>query len=221
MLAFESYEEVSVALNAKSLVLALAVTLLGVVIYKTAETLWRQRMNEFKENPFKLLDSLPEGALEVKDFHRTQIKDGRKLWEVSGEEIRYLKKEKEAVIKKPRVVFYHEDGDALEVQGDEGRLFFDGQEMERVQLQGEMEVKYSGYVLRANELLYVKGEDRVVLPGKVSVKGKGLELEGVGMEISLRDEKLQLHQKVKTRFEPESLRQKETKRTHVKKASIP
>lgn len=207
-------------LNLKSLVLALAVTLLGVVIYKTADTLWRQRMNEFKENPLKLLDSLPEGALEVKDFHRTQIKDGRKLWEVAGEEIRYLKKEKEAVIKKPRVVFYHKNGEELAIKGDEGHLFFDGQEMERVHLQGDMQVNFAGYVLQANELLYVKGEDRVVLPGKVTLKGKGLELEGVGMEISLQDEKLQLHQKVKTRFEPGSLRQKDAKKNHVKKASV-
>ena len=158
-------------LRLKSLVLVVVFTLLGIIVYKTADTLWRQRMSEFKENPLKFLDSLPESALEVKDFHRTQVKDGRKLWEVAGEEVRYLKKDKEAVVKKPRLVFYHKNGEALEVAGDEGRLFFTGQEMERVHIQGALQVNYSGYILQANELLYVKGKDRVVLPGKVTVKG--------------------------------------------------
>ena len=207
-------------LRLKSLVLVVVFTLLGIIVYKTADTLWRQRMSEFKENPLKFLDSLPESALEVKDFHRTQVKDGRKLWEVAGEEVRYLKKDKEAVVKKPRLVFYHKNGEALEVAGDEGRLFFTGQEMERVHIQGALQVNYSGYILRTNELLYVKGKDRVVLPGKVTVKGNGLELEGIGMEISLQDEKFWLHQQVKTRFEPESLQKKETKKSHGKPAAI-
>lgn len=207
-------------LRLKGLVLAVAFTLLGIIVYKTVDTLWRQKANEFKENPFKLLDSLPDSALVVKDFYRTQVKDGRTLWEVGGEEVRYLKEEKEAVIKKPRVVFYHQNGETLEVNGDEGRLFFTGKEMDRVHLQGPMQVNYSGYVLQAGELFYVKGKDQIVLPGRVTLKGKGLELEGVGMEISLHDEKLRLRQQVKTRFEPESFQKRETKKSHGKTTAL-
>jgi LPS export ABC transporter protein LptC len=204
----------------KSIVLAAAFILLGVIAYKTVDILWRQRVNEFKENPLQLLDSLPESALEVKDFYRTQVKDGRKLWEVAGEEARYLKKEKEAVIRKPRLIFYHKNGEALEIEGDEGRIFFTGQEMERVHLQGAMRVNYTGFVLQANELLYVKGSDRVVLPGKVTIQGKGLELEGVGMEISLQDEKLRFHKQVKTKLVPDLLQEKKTKRNHENKVAV-
>ena len=208
------------ALRLKSFVLVVVFILLGIVVYKTVETLRRQKLSEFKKNPLKLLDSLPESALEVKDFYRTQVKEGRKLWEIAGEEARYLKKEKEALIKKPRMVFYHKNGEAMEVKGDEGHLFFTGQEMDRVHIQGAMQVNYSGFVLQANELFYEKGKDRVFLPGKVTVKGKGLELEGIGMEISLQDEKLRLHQQVKTKIEPELLEQKGTKTTHGKKVAI-
>lgn len=204
----------------KSVFLALALTLSGVIVYKTVDALWRQKINEFKESPIKLLDSLPESALEVKDFHRTQVKDGRKLWEVSGEEVRYLKTEKEVVIKRPKLVFYRQNGESLEVTGNQGRIFFSGEEMERVHLEGAMEVNYSGFILKAHELLYVKGKDMIVLPGRVTLTGKGMELEGVGMEISLHEEKLRLQRQVRTKLEPDSIEKRETQKAHERKTAI-
>ena len=46
------------------------------------------------------------------------------------------------------------------------------------------------------------------MPGKVSVKGDGLELEGVGMEIVLDEEKMRLLKKVRTKLEPRRMESK-------------
>jgi len=40
------------------------------------------------------------------------------------------------------------------------------------------------------------------------VSGKGLELEGEGMEISIRDEKIRFFNKVKTRIQPDQFEKK-------------
>jgi LPS export ABC transporter protein LptC len=193
------------------LVLLIAiVAALGGVGYKVAEQIWVMK-REIKKNPLKALDYLPEAALQIKDFHRTSIDGDRKVWEVFGEEARYLKADKQAAIKKPRILFYSKEGQTLEATGNEGYLFFTDQEagvqgaIDRMQLRGDIQVTYLGFVFNTDELLYVKSKDQIISPGRVTLKGDGLELEGVGMEISIQDEKLRLARNVRTKFQPDRL----------------
>lgn len=184
---------------------------LGGVAYKVAENFWLMKAREIKKNPSKLLDYVPEAALQIKDFRRAKIEGGRKVWELFGAEARYLKAEEEAVIKKPRFIFYRQDGKTIEATGDQGHLFFHEKEMEKMQLLGGIRVSYQGFVLHTEEALYFKSKEQVFLPGKVSLKGDGLELEGMEMEISLKDDKIRLHKKVKTKLQPEQLGNKRGK----------
>ena len=190
------------------LLLAAVFVSLGVVIYKVAENLALQKIGEIKQNPMKILDLVPESALRLKEFRRSKIEGGRKVWDLTGKEAVYLKAEREAVIKKPWLVFYRETGETLEVNGDEGHLFFNDGRMEKMQLQGSVEVNYQGFILRTDEILYLQDDDRVSSPGMVTVSGKGLELEGEGMEISIKDEKIKFFNRVRTRIQPDQFEKK-------------
>ncbi len=190
------------------LLLAAVFVSLGVVIYKVAENLALQKIGEIKQNPMKILDLVPESALRLKEFRRSKIEGGRKVWELTGKEAVYLKAEREAVIKKPWLVFYRETGETLEVNGDEGHLFFNDGRMEKMQLQGSVEVNYQGFILRTDEILYLQDDDRVSSPGMVTVSGKGLELEGEGMELYIKDEKIKFFNRVRTRIQPDQFEKK-------------
>jgi LPS export ABC transporter protein LptC len=178
---------------------------IGVIGYKVAESKWRMKASEIKKDPLDLLDYVPDAALQVKEFHRTKIDKGRKVWEVSGEEARYLKAQREAVIMKPRIVFYNKKGETLEAQGSEARLFFAEQEIEKLVIQGGIEVSFQGFVFHTDEIVYLSEKNQVLSPGKVSLKGKGLELEGIGMEMDLETEQIRVLQKVKTKLRPDLL----------------
>ncbi|MEE8075335.1 MAG: LPS export ABC transporter periplasmic protein LptC [Candidatus Binatia bacterium] len=191
--------------------LAVVFISLGVVVYKVVQNLSLQKIAEIEQNPIKFLDYVPESALRLKEFRRIKIEGGRKVWELTGKEAVYLKAEKEAMIKKPRLVFFHENGETMELSGDEGHLFLKDGGMEKMELQGTVEVNFQGYILQTDELHYLQGDDRVVSPGKVTVKGQGLELEGVGMELSLQDEKIRLLDKVRTKIRPDQLEKKRIK----------
>ncbi len=190
------------------LLLAAVFVSLGVVIYKVAENLALQKIGEIEQNPMKILDLVPESALRMKEFRRSKVEGGRKVWELTGKEAVYLKAEREAVIKEPWLVFYRETGETMEVNGDEGHLFFNDGGMEKMRLQGSVEVNYQGFILRTDEILYLQDDDRVMSPGKVTVSGKGLELEGEGMELSIRDEKIQFFNRVRTRIQPDQFEKK-------------
>ena len=195
---------------------------LGGVAYKVAENYWLMKSREIRKNPAKALDYLPEAALQIKDFRRAKIEGGKKVWELFGEEARYLKAEKQLLIKKPRMILYQKDGSTVESTANAGQMWLAGEdgEMERVQLSGEVQVRYRGYVLSTDEIHYLKGKNQVVLPGKVAVKSDGMELEGVGMEIALDDEKMRLLQKVRTRIEPQKLEKRKARTDGQKKSKL-
>ena len=174
--------------------------------YKVSETVLIRKANELRNNPLRFLDALPEAALQLKDFRRTHVDDGRKVWEVAGEEALYLKDQGEVVRKQPTFIYYDKDGNSLEVNAAEGHLYLIQQEMDRMELNGTIEMTYRGLFLETEKVIYFKSRNQVVLPGLVKVKGDGLELEGIGMDVTLDDEKLRLSRNVRSRMEPGRLK---------------
>jgi LPS export ABC transporter protein LptC len=179
---------------------------LGGISYKVTETILVRKAQELKKNPLSVLDALPEAALQLKEFRRTKVDDGRKVWEVAGEEARYLKDQNEVVLKKPTFAYYDLNGETIQVSAAEGHLYLVQQEIDRMELEGQIQMSYRGFVLHTEKVLYFKNRNQVVLPGHVKVTGDGLEFEGVGMEITLDQEQLRLLQNVRSRMEPERLK---------------
>jgi LPS export ABC transporter protein LptC len=183
---------------------------LGGVAYKVTETVQGMK-KEIKKNPLKALDYLPESSLQMKDFHRAKIENGRKVWEIFGDEAQYFKEQKEAVIKKPRFFYYDKKGEAAEAFGDEARIYMNENELEKLVLRGGIQVTFQGYVLKSEEASYLPAKDQIVLPNRTKVTGEGLELEGASMEVELEGKKIRLVNNVKTRIEPEKLANKKNK----------
>ena len=183
---------------------------LGGVAYKVTETVQGMK-KEIKKNPLKVLDYMPESALQMQDFHRSKIEDGRKVWEIFGDEAQYFKDQKEAVIKKPRFFYYDKKGEVAETFGDEARIYMNEKELEKLVLKGGIQVSFQGYVLNSEEASYLPAKDQIVLPSRTKVVSEGLELEGSSMEVELEGKKIRLVNNVKTKIEPQKLASKKNK----------
>lgn len=182
---------------------------LGGVAYKVGETMWQAKSKSIRKAAVKAaLDYMPDAALQIKDFHRAQVEGDRKVWEVFGEEASFLKGEGQLVLKKPRVFFYQKDDSTVEATGEKGVIWLEDNrgDMQKAQLLGEVEVNFRGYILKTGEIMYFKNTNQMVLPGRVSVRGAGMELDGSQMEVTLDDQKVKLNRDVKTKVEPERMR---------------
>jgi LPS export ABC transporter protein LptC len=193
----------------RTVLLILISASLGGVAYKVGETMWQAKSKSIRKAAVRAaLDYMPDAALQIKDFHRAQVDGERKVWEVFGEEARFLKGEGQLVLKKPRVFFYQKDDSTVEATGDKGIIWLEDKtsDMQKAQLTGEVEVNFRGYVLKTGEILYFKNTNQMLLPGRVSVRGAGMELDGSHMEVTLDDEKMRLNKDVKTKVEPDRLK---------------
>lgn len=183
---------------------------LGGVGYKVYETVSQTR-REIKKNPLKVLDYLPESALHVKDFRRAKVENGRKIWEVVGEEADFYKDQREAVIKKPRFLYYDRNGEAAEAAGEVARMFLGEKDLEKLQIEGGVNVKYQDYVLTSEEAVYLPEHQRILLPQRTKITGGGFELEGASMEVELESQKIRMLNDVKTKIEPAKINMKKNK----------
>jgi LPS export ABC transporter protein LptC len=182
---------------------------LGGVGYKVSETIIRNKIREIKRNPLEALNYLPESALHMSDFHRSKIEDGRKVWEIFGDEANYYKEQKEAVVKRPRFYFYDNKGQTAETIGEVARIYLNDKELEKMELQGGIQVSYQGYLLKSEEAIYTPAKDQIVLPRRAVMISDGIELEGSSMEVELQGKKVRLLRNVKTKVEPEKLAKKQ------------
>jgi LPS export ABC transporter protein LptC len=180
------------------------------VIYKVYDSIQLAKQ-EIRKNPLKALDYLPESALHMRDFHRSKIEDGRKVWEVFGDDANFYKEQKEAVIKKPRFVYYDKKGEAAQAVGNVAKLFFNEKELQKMEMQGNIEVTYNGYILKSEEAVYLPEKQRIFLPTKTTIASEGIASEGSSMEVELEDKKVRLLQNVKTKIEPDKLEAKKAK----------
>src|SRR3972149_10900799 len=196
----------------RRLILLLAIFLsLGGVGYKVAQTIWMQKLREIRNNPLTALDYLPEAALKLRDFHRAKIEDGRKVWEIFGDEANYLKEQKEAIIKKPRFFYYDKKGETAETTGEVARIFLNENELEKLQLQGAIQLSYQGYILKSEEAIYFPAKQRITLPTQTTIIPNGIELRGSSMEVELEDKKFRLVRDVKTNLKRTRMEKNELK----------
>lgn len=185
------------------LILSVIVGGLGFIGFKAADYMWE---NTLRRNPQALLELMPEAALQVKNFHRSNIEEGRKTWEIWGDEAGYFKADEKAVIQRPKLRFYQENGEVISAIGRQGEVFLSGGELQKVVLTGAVEITYQTMRFLTEELLYFRERNHVISPGRIRATLDGIELEGAGMELSITEERMQLQQNVKTTIQPELLR---------------
>lgn len=154
------------------------------------------------EHTRPIIDVLPNVSQRIQNFHRVKVDNGRKVWEVSAREAQYLENEQMVVVDDPVVEVFLEDGRRVALRGHSGKLFLDGKELERVELEGEIDVQLGDYAMRTDAARYEADRGVIVAPGRVHITGSGFELQGERMEVDVASQQLVLTDRVQTTLWP-------------------
>jgi LPS export ABC transporter protein LptC len=176
----------------------LVLTALAGVAVQLARSQWAQHLRSLRTNE---LDFLPEVAQRIQNFRRVKMEGDRKVWEVAAREAQYFEDDQEIVVEQPEVSFYMKDDQgAVSLRGDHGRIHLSGREMERVELEGSIEVRFRDYIVRTERAVYQQASDTVVAPS-VTVTGSGLDLKGGRMTVEMQAQRLRVDGQVETVLE--------------------
>jgi len=182
-------------------------TLLGVVLIVTvgavgvqlARSQWAQHLRSLRTRE---LDFLPQVAQRIQNFRRVKMDGDLKVWEVAAREAQYFEEDRQIVVDEPVVSFFvKDDQGVVSVKGKQGKILLDGREMDRVDLEGDIELRFRDYLVQTDRAVYQRAEDAVVSPGAVVVTGDGLALSSERMTVEMESQHVRFEGKVRTVLE--------------------
>jgi LPS export ABC transporter protein LptC len=144
-------------------------------------------------------DFVPEVAQHIQSFRRVKMKSGKLVWEVQAEDAQYFESDGQVVVRKPVVTFFLDDGTRrAQLVGNEGQLTLDGKELASVTLRGDVVLVIDDLELRTAEAFYDHAKDRISAPGAVTIHGKTLDVQGLGLEVEVTPRTMRLLSQVHT-----------------------
>jgi len=170
----------------------------GAVGVQLGRNLWAQHLRSLRTNA---IDFLPEVAQRIQNFRRVKMEGDRKVWEVAAREAQYFEDDQQIVVREPEVSFYLKgDQGAVSLKGNEGKILLAGREMQRVDLTGQIELRFQDYLVKTDRATYAQESDTVVTPS-VAVSGEGLVLRGSRMTVEMATQRLRVEGNVETVLE--------------------
>ncbi len=149
-----------------------------------------------------VVDLLPNVAQRIQNFHRVKVDNGRKVWEVSAREAQYVEGEQLVRVDAPVIDVYLADGRTVSLHGSGGKVFLHDRELQRVELEGDIDVQLGEYALHTDTAHYEADRGIITAPGLVRITGNGFELFGQHMEVDVAAQQLMLSQRVQTTLLP-------------------
>jgi LPS export ABC transporter protein LptC len=171
----------------------LVVASLAWIGYRVADTMSRRRHDAVGD----VLQMVPDAAQRLQDFHRVKLENGRLAWELRAREAQYFEEEQRAVVREPQMIFYSDGEERARLRGSEGRLVFDGTDLQTVALEGAVRVDGDGFVVETDVATYDRDRDLVTAPGAVRIVGQDLTVLGSEMEIAVSAQRMTLRRDVR------------------------
>lgn len=136
------------------------------------------------------------------DFHRSQIKNGKTVWEVSAAQVEYSQASNEAAVHNVTLRWYLKDGRFLGIHSDFGKLRLAGTELQGVDVGGNVEFTLGSYALQLPSASYDRPSEKIFSPGPVILQGTGLEVRASKLEVDLQSNCLTLDGDVRMVLRP-------------------
>ncbi len=184
----------------RRLVVGILVFVLMIGAGLLARSYWEQRKVELA---LEVIELLPDVAQRIQDFHRVKIDDGRKVWEVSAKEARYFEDDGVVSVEGPVVSVFFEKGRTVAMRGRSGKVILEGTDLERVEVEGEIDVQLDDYALKTEMAYYEAATDSIHAPESFHLKGTQLEFDGESLEVDLEQQTLRVSKKVRMTLWPQ------------------
>jgi len=148
---------------------------------------------------------LPDAVQWIQNFHRIEIREGKKSWELVADEAQYLQDENQVIVRKPQTTLYMKDGEKVTVTGDQGRVEFVGKDLRKATLHDSVEIHVRGFVIRANDAVYDRGTDKIFAMGPVTIVGEQVQVAGNNMTVFVKESRFELEKPVRVTLSPKAL----------------
>jgi len=177
-----------------------AAALLAITFFSVRAVIHRDRGKALR----RALDLVPGAMLHARNFHWTQMKGDRKLWELNAGEASYSNDKTSLELRKPVLTMVLDDGKILLLHAAKADLKLNGNSINQAYLSGGLDLIYGDTELTTAEATFWPDRDMIQGPGPVKVRMPGLNVTGVGLEAHPQARLFALQHEVRTEIKREA-----------------
>jgi lipopolysaccharide transport protein LptA len=142
----------------------------------------------------------------IQGFHRVNVRDGAKVWDLSAREARIQKGQGRILVDEPSLELHDPDWAQVNIRSGRGQVDLKDGDIDRVSLEQGLVVEFDGYRLESTEGSYLGESRHIVLAKGASVSSAVVDLSGEFMLLDLDRSIVGVVGKVVTEFHPEPSR---------------
>ncbi len=144
------------------------------------------KYREFRENPAKIIEAIPQGTnIVLGEVRHTAVREGRKEWVLEAASAQYSESSKEAVFNDVKVTFFMENGDRIYLQGQKGTINTASNDM---QVAGNVRIEKDDQTLLTEKIDYNHENRLLTSPSEVRISGRTFDLRADTMRVDLKAE---------------------------------
>ncbi len=167
----------------KILLISLA---LGILILAGILVRGYLKYREFRENPAKIIEAIPEGTnIVLGEVRHTAVREGRKEWVLEASSAQYSENTKEAVFNDVKVTFFMDGGGQVHLEGQEGTINTAKNDMQVV---GGVRIIKDDQTLLTERIEYNHETRHITSPSEVRILGRNFDLRADRMQVDLATE---------------------------------
>jgi lipopolysaccharide export system protein LptC len=144
------------------------------------------KYREFRENPAKIIEAIPEGTnIVLGEVRHTAVREGRKEWVLEAASAQYSESTKEAVFDEVKVTFFLDNGEQIHLQGQKGTINTASNDM---QVAGNVRIEKDDRVFLTEKIDYNHTNRYLTSPSEVRITGPRFDLRADTMRVDLAAE---------------------------------
>jgi len=122
----------------------------------------------------------------LKDFHRSETRDGKTVWEVRATQGQFFPEEQQAKLREATIWVYRKNGDILQLRAKEALLKVQGAALLSAHASGGVvAIMNATTTLETESAVYDKDSNKIFAPGAVKIVNERAEQNGIGLEGNL------------------------------------
>lgn len=147
-----------------------------------------------------------ESGFILKNFHRSEVSDGQKIWEITADTGRYFPESNSIALSRASLTLYRKNGDVIKIDADQALVKLVGSALVGADASGNVVITKNGseVTIKTDQASYNKIEQIVTTPGFVSIDTEAMEVSGSRLTIDLEKNEALLAEDVETLVKPRS-----------------
>lgn len=119
------------------------------------------------------------GTALLQEFHRTETKDGKPIWEISAKQGQYLSQGGGVKLVAPRLTMFRSAGQTVNVEAETATVFIEGAALKNAELSKAVKITLDSKTSISTELAtYDKSIEAIASPGPVKISAEMITISG-------------------------------------------